>query len=80
VSGGTTPLPDNFLRPIKGYADIQLIETGGNSNYHSMQVQLNRRFSSSLSFGVSYTCRKQIFGPAPLVTSEARASSSDEGV
>ena len=25
----TTPLPDNFLRPIKGYADIQLIETGG---------------------------------------------------
>jgi Carboxypeptidase regulatory-like domain len=58
VSGGTTPLPDNFLRPIKGYADIQLIETGGNSNYHSMQVQLNRRFSSSLSFGVSYTWSK----------------------
>ena len=52
------PLPDNFLRPIKGYADIQLIETGGNSNYHSMQVQLNRRFSSSLSFGVSYTWSK----------------------
>jgi hypothetical protein len=58
VSGGATPLPDNFLRPIKGYADIQLIETGGNSNYHSMQVQLNRRFSSSLSFGVSYTWSK----------------------
>jgi hypothetical protein len=58
VSGGTTPLPDNFLRPIKGYADIQLIETGGNSNYHSMQAQLNRRFSSSLSFGVSYTWSK----------------------
>jgi hypothetical protein len=58
VSGGTTPLPDNFLRPIKGYSDIQLIETGGNSNYHSMQVQLNRRFSSSLSFGVSYTWSK----------------------
>jgi hypothetical protein len=58
VSGNTTPLPDNFLRPIKGYADIQLIETGGNSNYHSMQVQLNRRFSTSLSFGVSYTWSK----------------------
>jgi hypothetical protein len=58
VSGGATPLPDNFLRPIKGYADIQLIETGGNSNYHSMQAQLNRRFSSSLSFGVSYTWSK----------------------
>ena len=58
VPGGTTPLPDNFLRPIKGYGDIQLIESGGNSNYHSMQVQLNRRFSSSLSFGVSYTWSK----------------------
>ena len=58
VPGNTTPLPDNFLRPIKGYADIQLIETGGNSNYHSLQVQANRRFSSSLSFGVSYTWSK----------------------
>lgn len=58
VAGGTTPLQDNFLRPIKGYADINLIETGGNSNYHSMQVQLNRRFSTSLSFGVSYTWSK----------------------
>jgi hypothetical protein len=58
VAGGATPLPDNFLRPIPGYADIQLIETGGNSNYHSMQVQLNRRFSTSLSFGVSYTWSK----------------------
>ena len=58
VAGGTTPLPDNFLRPIKGYADIQLIETGGNSNYHALQVQLNRRMSSSLSYGVSYTWSK----------------------
>ncbi|HMY72804.1 MAG TPA: hypothetical protein PLQ88_13370, partial [Blastocatellia bacterium] len=58
VAGGTTPLPDNFLRPIKGYGDIQLIETGGNSNYHALQVQLNRRMSSSLSFGTSYTWSK----------------------
>ena len=58
VSGGTTPLPDNFLRPIKGYGDIQLIETGGNSNYHAMQVQVNRRMSSSVSYGVSYTWSK----------------------
>jgi hypothetical protein len=58
VSGGATPLPDNFLRPIKGYADINLLETGGNSNYHSLQVQANRRFSTSLLFGVSYTWSK----------------------
>jgi len=60
VSGGTTPLPDNFLRPIKGYADITLIETGGNSNYHGMQVQLNRRMSSRVSYGVSYTWSKSM--------------------
>jgi hypothetical protein len=60
VSGNATPLPDNFLRPIKGYADIQLIETGGNSNYHALQVQLNRRLSSSVSYGVSYTWSKAL--------------------
>lgn len=58
LAGGATPLPDNFLRPIKGYADINLIETGGNSNFHSLQVQANRRMSSSLSFGLSYTWSK----------------------
>ncbi len=58
VAGGATPLPDNFLRPIKGYADINLIETGSNSNYHSLQVQANRRISTSLAFGLSYTWSK----------------------
>jgi hypothetical protein len=58
VAGGTTPLPDNFLRPYKGYGDINYIEFSSNSNYHALQVQANRRFSSSLSFGVSYTWSK----------------------
>jgi hypothetical protein len=58
VAGNTTPLPDNFLRPIQGFGDIQLIETGGNSNYHGLQVQANRRMSTSLAFGVSYTWSK----------------------
>jgi len=58
VAGGTTPLPDNFLRPIKGYGDITLLDTGSNTNYHSLQVQANRRFSSSLSLGLSYTWSK----------------------
>jgi hypothetical protein len=58
VSGGATPLPDNFLRPFSGYGDINLIEFASNSNYHSLQVQANRRFSSNLSFGLSYTWSK----------------------
>ncbi len=55
---GNTPLPDNFLRPYKGYGDINYIEFASNSNYHALQVQANRRFSSSLSFGLSYTWSK----------------------
>lgn len=52
------PLPDNFLRPLPGYADIQYIEMAGTSNYHSMQAQLNKRFSKGLQFGVAWTWSK----------------------
>ncbi|HZS04466.1 MAG TPA: TonB-dependent receptor [Blastocatellia bacterium] len=58
VAGGATPLPDNFLRPYKGYGDINYIEFASNSNYHSLQVQANRRVTSSLAFGLSYTWSK----------------------
>jgi hypothetical protein len=58
IAGGATPLPDNFLRPYKGYGDINYIEFNSNSNYHALQVQANRRFSASLSFGLSYTWSK----------------------
>jgi hypothetical protein len=53
-----SPLPDNFLRPLPGYADIQYIEMAGTSNYHSMQTQLNKRFSKGLLFGMSWTWSK----------------------
>lgn len=53
-----SPLPDNFLRPLPGYADIQYIELAGTSNYHSMQTQLNKRFSKGFQFGVAWTWSK----------------------
>jgi hypothetical protein len=58
VSGGATPLQDNFLRPYKGYGDINYIEFASNSNYHALQVQANRRVTTSLAFGVAYTWSK----------------------
>jgi hypothetical protein len=58
VAGGATPLTDNFLRPYKGYGDINLIEFASNSNYHSLQVQANRRVTNNLAFGLSYTWSK----------------------
>jgi hypothetical protein len=57
-STGNTPLPDNFLRPIPGYADIQYLEFASNSNYHSMQAQLNKRFSKRWTFGATWTWSK----------------------
>lgn len=57
---GTTPLADNFLRPNPGYADIQYIEMASTSNYHSMQTQVNKRFSKGLQFGVSWTWSKSM--------------------
>ncbi|NWF83341.1 MAG: TonB-dependent receptor [Bryobacteraceae bacterium] len=57
---GTTPLPDNFLRTLPGYADIQYLEFASNSNYHSLQTQLNKRFSKGLMFGLSWTWSKSM--------------------
>ena len=52
------PLPDNFLRPYQGYADIQYLEFASTSNYHSLQTQLNKRFSNNFTFGITYTWSK----------------------
>jgi hypothetical protein len=54
------PLPPNFLRPYAGYGNINRREPGGSSNYHSLQASLNRRFSRTLQFGVSYTWSKSL--------------------
>jgi len=57
---GNTPLPDNFLRTLPGYSDIQYIEMASNSNYHALQTQVNRRFSKRLQFGLSWTWSKSL--------------------
>jgi hypothetical protein len=53
------PLPDNFLRRIYGYQNVSLRgEEVGWSNYNSLQVSVNRRYSSGLQLGVGYTWSK----------------------
>jgi hypothetical protein len=39
----------NFLRPYQGYGAINYISFDDSSNYHSMQMQLNRRFGTKLT-------------------------------
>jgi hypothetical protein len=54
------------LRPFPQYGDFNQEDNSftpdrtGNSTYHSMQAQLNKRFAQGLSFLVSYTISKNI--------------------
>ena len=52
------PLPASFLRPIIGYNNIQISEWASSSNYHSLQVTVNRRFAKTLEFGLAWTWSK----------------------
>lgn len=49
---------NDFLRPFRGYADINLVTWAGTSNYNSLQVQIERRYATGLLYGVAYTYSK----------------------
>ncbi len=57
---GQNALPIDYLRPYSGYGDISFREFDATSNYNSLQVSLNRRFSRNLTFGVAYTFSKTL--------------------
>ena len=49
---------DEFLRPYRGYGDINMVTWGGTSNYNSLQVQANRRYTRGFQAGLAYTYSK----------------------
>jgi hypothetical protein len=55
---GSKALQANFLRPYQGYGNLNLLEFMGSANYHSMQVSVNRKFTHSLTYSMSYTWSK----------------------
>jgi hypothetical protein len=56
IGGITQPMRDDLLRPYRGWGSINQREYTGYSDYHSLQVSVNRRRGSEgLSFGVAYT-------------------------
>ena len=50
----------NAVRPYKGYAAINERRTEADSNYNSLQVTFNKRFSRGLQYGAVYTFSKNI--------------------
>jgi hypothetical protein len=56
VGGITQPLPNDYLRPYRGYGSITQREFTGYGDFHSIQLSINRRRSSDgLSVGGAYT-------------------------
>ena len=49
---------NDFLRPYRGYADINVVTWAGTSNYNSLQVQVIRRYTQGFQYGVAYTYSK----------------------
>ena len=48
----------DYLRPYKGYSNINQATNGGGSFYNALQVNLRRRLQKGLLFGVAYTWSK----------------------
>jgi hypothetical protein len=48
----------DFLRPYRGYGDVNEVMYSGTSNYNSLQLQVNRRYTRGFQFGASYTYSK----------------------
>ena len=51
-------LPANFLRPYRGYGAIGVRQNTGDTDYNSLQVQLNRRYIKGFQFALAYTLAK----------------------
>jgi hypothetical protein len=45
----------NALRPYLGYGPIDLVKQGDTAFYQGLQVDVNRRFTNGISFGIAYT-------------------------
>jgi Carboxypeptidase regulatory-like domain/TonB-dependent Receptor Plug Domain len=57
---GSKALPDNLIKPYPGLGTISFRENTGTSNFNSLQVSVNRRFSRGFTFSVAYTLSKAL--------------------
>ncbi len=55
---GARSLPADFLRPYRGFGNINFRRFDANANYHALQTQIDRRFDRGLFFNVNYTLSK----------------------
>ena len=58
VQANPTIKQADFLRPYKGFSNINQATNGGASFYNALQVNLRRRLTKGFLFGVAYTWSK----------------------
>ncbi|HEX8891011.1 MAG TPA: carboxypeptidase regulatory-like domain-containing protein [Pyrinomonadaceae bacterium] len=59
-TSSTQELILNQIRPFRGYGAVRMLETRFNSNYHSLQVTAQRRFTQSSQINLAYTWSKNL--------------------
>src|SRR4029078_13600931 len=57
-TSATAVLANEFLRPYSGYQSIRIRGNSGTSDYHSLQLQVNRRYIRGVQFGGAYTLQR----------------------
>jgi hypothetical protein len=57
---GQNALTDDLLRPFPGYGNINLYEFRSYSNYHALQMGLNRRFDNGFMVNAFYVWSKAL--------------------
>jgi hypothetical protein len=57
---GSSALPNDFLRPFKGYGNIRMWDYSGYANYHALQTSATRRFDRGFMFSAFYVWSKAL--------------------
>jgi hypothetical protein len=69
----------NQIRPFRGYGAVRYLQTAFDSNYHSLQITAQHRFTRSSQINLAYTWAKNMtnsqneFGTAPQNTYDLKA-------
>src|SRR5262249_5265352 len=58
TGSATAVLPPELLRPYRGYQNIRVRANSTDGDYHSLQLQVNRRYIRGLQFGAAYTLQR----------------------
>jgi hypothetical protein len=66
-----SPEPLETRRPNPDFGNIFFSESGGNSNYHSLQASVDRRFSGGFSVIAGYTWSKSIDDASAFLSTKA---------